>query len=530
MSGAGRARARRSWLWCATLLLLAGGLFLGALARLTPTGVVFSGDGGTKLLLARQIAGGELRPDLVLPAPDWARRLWDDGLYPLAPPFLLQADDGRRFIGFPVPFVYVSALFLRAFGFRGTLLLPALATLGLWLTFVAACRRLRLARAESAAALALLIFATPATLYGAVYWEHAPALALAFGGCAPLLRPGRRGPGPLSAFGAGSLVGLSVWMREEMLALVAVVALWALLPDGGAWRRLAPPRARLALLAGLAWPLCAYIALNMALYGAPEGVRRLQLHGDVVGDRLRSAPSMLAELSLAFSRSFPLVALALLWPLARALRWRPRLPRWALQALALGLAFLVVMSPLPVNSGGKQFGPRYVLLLFPLGALVTAALVRAMRRSSRRAPARVGLAALAALGLVVAAQGVWLGPRDLAVALRRRALAVERLAADPHAVVAVSHTQVTQQIAWLADRKLLFHVQSAADFKRLAAALQAQGLPVEFTYLCHPAYRCKGFKDEPDVRVLRGRSGARLVARRRGELGAYHRYDVRLEP
>ncbi|MEO0825587.1 MAG: hypothetical protein AAFY67_07985 [Cyanobacteria bacterium J06642_9] len=64
-------------------------------------GVLFSGDGGLKALLAQQWAAGVWRFDLHIPIEPWIERLWQQDLYPFTPPYVYDQGD-RFFITFPI--------------------------------------------------------------------------------------------------------------------------------------------------------------------------------------------------------------------------------------------------------------------------------------------------------------------------------------------------------------------------------------------------------------------------------------------
>lgn len=558
MRGHVHARPASRWAWplAQAALLIGGVALLAGLQRCTPEGVFYNGDGGTKYLLARQYAAGLPGPALQLEGPDWAQGLWRAGQQPLGPQFVFRRGE-RLLIAFPVLFPWLSAWALRWFGFDGLLLLPGLATVATWLLVLGAARRLRLSAVATLVALALAIFGTPLAVYGAIFWEHAPAVTLAFAGLVLLSSPRRPAPSARTALLAGLLVGLSMWLREELLALVVVLALLAgaaflggatkpgaivrhtralqmlglALPERmrRGLRALSWPRATsAAVLAGLALGLVGYVALNVAIYSSPWGVRDVQLPTDYWWQRPRGAWGVLAFVVPAFVGTFPL---ALLWPWP----WRRgRWPRWARRLTVVAVAFVLLMAPLPLIPGGKQIGARYLLVLYPVAAILAGAAWDVARRRGRTGtpPGRlwragVSLATLVLAGLCVA-EGSWRAPRDLAVALRKRALAVEHLRSDPQRVVAVSHPFAAQQLAWYIGPRLFFLTRRGADLKALAEAQAAAGRGVGFTYLCNPAYACPGFEEEPRQRRLRLPRGGALLAVRQTDVGPYLRWYVSL--
>lgn len=77
-------------------VILAGILFTLYLQWLIKDETFFSGDGGLKFVLTKQLSLGNFRFDLDLPAVTWVRNLWESGLYPLGTeePFTYR-QDGR---------------------------------------------------------------------------------------------------------------------------------------------------------------------------------------------------------------------------------------------------------------------------------------------------------------------------------------------------------------------------------------------------------------------------------------------------
>ena len=84
------------------VIILAGVAYSLYLVSLVPEGVFFSGDGGLKALLAKQLSRGEFHVDLVQPSEAWIRQLWQQGLYPYEPPFVYYLND-KYFLSFPFP-------------------------------------------------------------------------------------------------------------------------------------------------------------------------------------------------------------------------------------------------------------------------------------------------------------------------------------------------------------------------------------------------------------------------------------------
>lgn len=457
--------------------LAAAAAFSLAVAGGVREGVFYSGDGGVKFALARQFAQGGLHPDLRLPAEPWVADLWGSGLYPFDQPFSYLID-GRRYVKDPLFFPLLTAPLFAVFGWPGLYLLPLAGLWACWVAFLLLCGRLGAGPVETALGLAAVALASPLTLYGAMYWEHTLAVALAFGGLALLLEPeGTTGSARRALLG-GALVALSAWFRSEHLWLVAVLAALALAarPLGLGVRRVPP------LLVGLLAPIAALLALNAGLYGHALGVHGLQVAEPLAWPvRASNAVATLGALLSLLARYFPLAlpALAVAVPALA----RPRQPSGAparLLAWASVLYALLLPAILPRpetgGEGGRQWGPRFLLVVAPM---LCAAAVLSARRMAAVRPRAWGAAAAAALGIAAAAgvwQNAWHGARELRRDYAERMLPLlELLRRDPAVAVAASEQFAAQELMALAGEKRFFFVKGPEDLERLGVAVLQHG-------------------------------------------------------
>ncbi|MFM6408222.1 MAG: polyprenol monophosphomannose synthase, partial [Microcystis sp.] len=96
----------------------------------------------------------------------------------------------------------------------------------MWLSFSRAIPAFSLDSWGGLLGLVILIFASPLTLYSAIYCEHTLAVTLGFLGIViAFFLPDTANSGWLPNLLGGFLVGLSVWFRSECLALVATLTL-----------------------------------------------------------------------------------------------------------------------------------------------------------------------------------------------------------------------------------------------------------------------------------------------------------------
>jgi hypothetical protein len=458
--------------------LLAAVAFSLSLATSIREEVFFSGDGGMKFALTRQLARGDLRLDLRLPAEPWVADLWRQGLYPFDRPFSYEIA-GRRWAQYPVFFSLATAPFLAAFGYAGLYVVPMLALWATWIAFLLLCRRAGAGPVATSLALAAVAFASPLTLYGAMYWEHTPAVALAFLGIVLLLSPGAPTGGGARAFAAGVLVGLSAWFRSEHLVLAAVLALLAAASSrlGLGLRR--PGSA----IAGLALPLAALASVNLAIYGHPLGTHGLVVIQPVglparAANALETLGSLLRLLAEYFPLAVPALAVGVL-AIARPLAGEPgrgaRLLAWT-SALYVLLLPAILPPPELAGGGGKQWGPRFLLMTVPMLCAAAAFLAGRVAELPSRAWRAVAVSAFLGAFALGAWQNAWVGSRTLRLDYAERMLPLQRfLRADEAWVVAASDQFAAQEMTALVDQKRFFFVKGPEDLERLGAAALRHG-------------------------------------------------------
>jgi hypothetical protein len=544
-------------LYLPSFLIAAGVLLTLWMQIYSRNGVVFSGDGGLKALLAqqmaRQLSAGEWPIDIALnlPVADWVNVVWQQGLYPFKPPFVYEVGS-QHFITFPFTFPAVSAPFYALFGDRGLYIIPLVALWSIWLRFWQIGRRAGWDLSALCLGLMSLIFASPLSLYGGMYWEHTLAVALAFWGVSALVFP-RLSPktafqqslkSPLKAplrktaisdnrlLGSGILIALAVWFRPEFLCLVAAASLLAvigwLMPS---WR-LFPPLTfnKVAIFIGsMACTLGLFFALNYGIYGHPLGIHAIQIvEESSLSTQVAQAKDGYQQMFSSLMRYFPVVVLvgiaALLSPELKKATLRARQlkaaqagepamqpdlresmasaqetinPVPARFALALSILFAIAVPLIvPDGAGGKQWGPRFYLILVPLLSLVMAEQLRIdFLRTRVRQAALIGAVVVLVLGIQLnTVKGVFTPFKDdQSISLPGNyapiAPAITELRQQPLPWVAMSHEFVAQQLWSALPQKTFFRTESIAEVKKLAEALTQQN-ESEFLYVCYPHRDC----------------------------------------
>jgi hypothetical protein len=459
----------------AFLVIAAGIIWTGWIVARIPAEVFFSGDGALKALHARQHLSQGFSETLELDAEPWVRELWSGGLYPFKPPFVYE-QGSRYVVGFPFLFALVTAPFYAAAGFRGLYALPLISLWLLWLVFLRHCRALGLGWFHTAVGLAVLVIASPLTLYGAVYWEHVPAVLLAFFGLVVFVPASPDRGGPVSGALCGIAAGLSVWLRPENFCLIAILlpAGWVFTAGNSTGRRRFCCHASGVLLAVLA-----FFAANQAIYAHPLGAHSRQILGSFsIPDRLGSAFGIFVEMARGLVLDYPavLVAVALAPFLFVEPGSDPRGRHARLLAIA-GASLLLLVPFLVPNAGGKQLGPRYLLLLAPIVALL---LPLGLQRLERRARGRVKIAFLALIAISVAAGGyrnAYVRTRQLQRDYAGRVAPTLRVVGDhPLRYVVVPNQWTAQELESLFGTKVFFHTPRVEDSVAVANALARRGI------------------------------------------------------
>lgn len=238
----------------------------------------------------------------------------------------------------------LSAPFLAAFGLRGLYVLPYLSLVATAVACVALGRACGFGR-DSTTAAAAAILGTPFLFYGLEFWEHLPAVATATAGAAFFLR----GHG----FTAGCLLAFAVLLRPEAAGFAAALGLSA------RWLR-APLRDGLRAVAGLLFVLLPYEWYVFQHFGsfvpphisanAAAAVDRgwLALRLELIATWFATAGKN------SFWLTSPVAVMAVIAFVTRPLRYSG-----LMIVGAVTIALTVIAMP---NTGGGQWGPRYLLL------------------------------------------------------------------------------------------------------------------------------------------------------------------------
>ncbi|MDO6435067.1 hypothetical protein Q4E93_30915 [Flavitalea sp. BT771] len=437
--------------------------YLAFLVFSNQPGIFFSGDGGMKFMVVKQLQGGHGFKYLYLPQPAWVHEIWSKGFFPFRDPFIYPTPQGDLF-SFPPYFQLISAKFYGWFGDAGLYVLPVVSAILLWGVMIVLLRLTGIPDQLVALLLAILVFCSPLTLYGAVYWEHMPAVLLLCAGIAVLLRPGMA-VGYL--FLLGLLSGLSVWLRPEAIAMNILFGVAALVMYRRERHRGIP-----WFLAGMAITMAGFLAMNHRWFGSLLGVHSFQVLQDhPLFYKIGKGAKNFFLINWISIRYFPLI---LATPIVLYQWWkgRIRLEQRTVLFLAVIASFCCLSPFMLPNDGGMQWGARYFLVVIPL-FLVAIALV--IKELGMRLPGWVYGVLVVALVYAFLLNSIGGGVYKLRQAnFTRIKPAMEFLRQQQGDVIVVGSEFIPMELGSLFDEKYFFLSEKDSSFSGLHALLRQQ--------------------------------------------------------
>ncbi len=482
------------------LIILAGIFFSLYLLWQIPDEIHFSGDGGIKALLAKQLSSGKLRFDLDLPVPLWVKNLWHNGLYPFEPPFAYQISN-RYYITFPFTFPLVTAPFHTILGFRGLYIIPLISTWIIWVIFYKICHFFQINKVMTSLALVTLIFASPLSMYSAMYWEHTLAVCLAFSGLATVLIKGEESFSIKYAVCSGILIGLSVWFRPEFLALVAILFLIIVssyLINIDILNIV--NRHKIIFLLAIALTVLGFFIANKLIYNHPLGAHSLQVvEGFSPRVRLLNAQKYFMQMSDSLLYHFPIVYWIISFVALSVFSNTIKLTNKMRQLLLISVLFICIVPILLPSDGGKQWGPRFLLLLVPLLNLLAILALNFTLSIKKFGFKYISSAIFAALFVIGFHINIYLGTTYSYLENNAEAFDVlDFLRKDSNQVVAVAHQYVSQTFESVFNEKIFFLTKESDDVSQLIQAINQQGYE-KFIYICPVYDSCFSKPKIPDV-------------------------------
>lgn len=529
-----------SWVLPGLVLIAGIGLSLG-LQLHSQNGVFFSSDAGLKALLSQQFSAGKWQTSLDISKPAWVLTLWRQGLFPFAPPYVYE-QQGNYFITFPFIFPAITAPFYQLVGYRGLYIIPLLSLWVIWLRLWQVCRVWRIRSAITALSLGLVILASPLTLYGAMYWEHTLAIALAFWGLSGLLfhvlpEEQTNRISLNEALINGVCVGLSVWFRPELLCLgiiLGAIVVASRIPQLPAQLQTVIPRGLTLGLAvcftgAMTLTILGLLGVNSVIYGRTLGVYAIE---STTGQRATQIWHNYGHMMVSLWRYFPACFLALGLPWL--MQGRARATGIILLTIG-GLFAIAVPLIVPSSIEDPQWGPRLYLILVPMtGLLVAASLQHLWQFSQKRWPLLTALGLVMALGvninLINGGLQAYYDPQTNSISLPGNrapvAPAIAALGSYNEPWVSVAQQEIAHQL-WPSIRfKTFFRTETDDAINQLATELVNQD-ESSFLYICEPDKSCL----TPDKGTLQSKrfgndddTAMRISFRSLGTFGKYSFY------
>lgn len=470
----------------APLVIILSGIFFSLyLLSQVPDDIYFSGDAGLKALLARQFSAGKLNFDLNLTVPSWVHNLWDIGLYPFEPPFSYKIAN-RYYITFPFTFPLVTAPFHALFGYRGFYIVPLLSTWVIWFNFYRICQFFQVSVIATSVGLATLIFASPLTMYSAMYWEHTLAVSLAFSGLVIVLTKGEKTFTPKDAVTSGVLIGLSVWFRPEFLALVAIPLPLILISFRfklGKFNII--DEQKIVFIVALVTTIVCFFIVNKLIYSHPLGAHALQVVEEFsLQKRLTTATIIFGKLWNNFREYFPIVYFIIVFT-GLSLFYRDIKLTSVMQKIVLLSTPLLFLVPLLLPSdGGKQWGPRFLLILIPLLSLLTVFILESTFSIKKFGIKYISNAVFVALFVISFHTNTIMGLNHSYYTGNSEAVDILNFFhKDNHKIVAVAHQYISQSFESAFKDKIFFLTKTPDAVSKLSVALHEQGYQ-NFVYVC----------------------------------------------
>jgi hypothetical protein len=157
------------------------------------------------------------------------------------------------------------------------------------------------------------------------------------------------------------------------------------------------------------------------------------------------------------------------------------------QILLIVILFIFIVPLLVPSNGGKQWSPRFLLLLIPLFNLLAILACNFTLSIKKFGFKYMSSAIFAALFIVGFHINTYLGTTSIYVGKSSETYEILNfLRKDSNKFVAVAHQYVSQTFESVFDEKIFFLTKKSDDVSQLSRAIHQQGYQ-KFIYIC-PAY------------------------------------------
>jgi hypothetical protein len=492
-----------------------------------PQDAFFSSDEGLKLIQVQNF----MRKGWTDFTLDYPGRWLDPELHfvPINnPPALIR--DGNVYSVYPVFFPLLATPLFSLLGYAGLYVIPVLSGL---VTLLLTWQLARLMDMRGVPAIVVLGLCTPLLFYSLLFWDHTLGTLLTTAALLLVVKTTSQPKWPL-LLAAGAMLGLSVWARTELYVMAAIVPIAYFLLCG---RR---PLSTLILGLGTLMTLLPLWLFQLIVYGNPIGPH--VAHFASLGYELPVTTNRLAILyyTLLESNSEPLLTFlfAMAFVASTTVLWRPKLrenrflvaasfgalvlcsipnllqawsgrPLGGLIATTPFLAFsfhsisnrdvedahrvllgvclgyvAVVCIATPVDPG-LQWGPRFLLPIFPLATVLALrnylSLAAAARRASSATVLTVCLAAT--LGISLLFQGC--GIRVMQIVKSRDRQLIENISLLDSTRIISDEYGLAQYAAPLFYENQFFYVRSQEEYQRLTEVFAHNGIR-RYAFVTYP--------------------------------------------
>jgi hypothetical protein len=495
--------------------------------HILPQNAFFSSDEGLKLIQVQNFMRKGWT-DFTLDYP--GRRLDPElNFVPINnPPALIR--DGNVYAVYPIFFPLLATPLFSSLGYAGLYVIPILSGL---LTLLLTWQLARLMDIHGVPSIVVLGLCTPLLFYSLLFWDHTLGTLLTTATLLLVVKTICHPEWPL-LLASGALLGLSVWARTELYVMAAIVPIAYFLFCG---RR---PLSTVILGLGTLMTLAPLWLLQFAAYGNPIGPH--VAHFASLGYELPVTTNRLAIFyyTLLESNSEPLLTFlfAMAFVASTMVLWRPKLQEnrllvatsfgalvlcsipnllqaWSgrplggliattpflafsfhaganreledshrlLLAVCLGYIAVVCIAT-PVDPG-LQWGPRFLLPIFPVATVLALRNYRSLAEGSRRASSTTVLTAclVATLGISLLFQGC--GVRVMQIVKNRDRQLIENTAMLDSTWIISDEYGLAQYTAPLFYEKQFFYVRSQEDYQRLTEIFAHNGIQ-RFAFVTYP--------------------------------------------
>lgn len=195
----------------------------------------------------------------------------------------------------------------------------------------------------------------------------------------------------------------------------------------------------------------------------------------------------------------------------------------------IGVALLVDSGADEIAVGGKQWGPRYLLILIPLISLLTVQELKFLRESSHYLASNLSLFLCGILLLIGFHKNIYEGAVFFHKAHQGVAPAIQALQKYSNDVIVVSHQYAAQLLEPpIQGEKFFFRTEDSNNLVKLGTALVEQNQS-SFIYVCYPHRKCKLPQENPNHFNFSYREqNFTIKFSNLGEMGKYPIYEAKI--